>query len=159
MPSAPSHRPAPNAARWARVRLFAMDVDGVLTDGTVHISSDGSEAKAFSILDGHGLRRLAREIGMPGAYDQGWQRLNWAGHLLTNWQGDQGFTRRLHGRVTRPNLVGDLTRMQGEVTGKRKEGGEALIDIRWWGENQRGEKNCDGTAVVRLPSRDVSLRN
>lgn len=36
-----------------------MDVDGVLTDGTVHISSDGSESKAFSILDGHGLRKLA----------------------------------------------------------------------------------------------------
>ena len=61
--------------------------------------------------------------------------------------------------TTFPELVGDLTRMQGEVTGKRKEGGEALIDIRWWGENQRGEKNCDGTAVVRLPSRDISLRN
>jgi 3-deoxy-D-manno-octulosonate 8-phosphate phosphatase (KDO 8-P phosphatase) len=29
-----------------------MDVDGVLTDGTVLISSDGTEAKAFSILDG-----------------------------------------------------------------------------------------------------------
>ncbi len=37
-----------------------MDVDGVLTDGTVQISSDGSEAKAFSILDGHGLRKLER---------------------------------------------------------------------------------------------------
>lgn len=35
-----------------------MDVDGVLTDGTVLISSDGSESKAFSILDGMGLRRL-----------------------------------------------------------------------------------------------------
>lgn len=35
-----------------------MDVDGVLTDGTVLISSDGSEAKSFSILDGLGLRRL-----------------------------------------------------------------------------------------------------
>jgi 3-deoxy-D-manno-octulosonate 8-phosphate phosphatase (KDO 8-P phosphatase) len=42
------------------IRLFAMDVDGVLTDGTVHISSDGTEAKAFSILDGFGLRQLAR---------------------------------------------------------------------------------------------------
>ena len=60
-PSARSRRlSAPTAARWARVRLFAMDVDGVLTDGTVHISSDGSESKAFSILDGHGLRRLTR---------------------------------------------------------------------------------------------------
>ena len=46
--------------RWARIRLFAMDVDGVLTDGTVQISSDGTEAKAFSILDGHGLRQLER---------------------------------------------------------------------------------------------------
>ena len=107
---------------------------------------------------GHSDVEIAHEIGMPGAYDQGWQRLNWAGHLLTNWQGDQGFTRKLNGRVTRPNLVGDLTRMQGEVTGKRKVDGEALVDIRWWGENQRGERNCDGTAVVRLPSRDVSMR-
>ena len=44
--------------RWAEIRLFAMDVDGVLTDGTVHISSDGTEAKSFSILDGMGLRLL-----------------------------------------------------------------------------------------------------
>lgn len=43
---------------WARIRLFAMDVDGVLTDGTVLISSDGTETKVFSILDGLGLKRL-----------------------------------------------------------------------------------------------------
>ena len=47
-------------ARWAAIRLFAMDVDGVLTDGTVHISSDGTEAKTFSILDGLGLKELER---------------------------------------------------------------------------------------------------
>ena len=35
-----------------------MDVDGVLTDGTVRVSSDGSESKNFSILDGMGLRML-----------------------------------------------------------------------------------------------------
>ena len=47
-------------ADWARIRLFAMDVDGVLTDGTVQIFSDGREAKVFSILDGMGLVKLAR---------------------------------------------------------------------------------------------------
>ncbi len=47
-------------ARWARIRLFAMDVDGILTDGTVRISSDGTESKSFSILDGMGLVRLNR---------------------------------------------------------------------------------------------------
>ena len=108
---------------------------------------------------GHFDVEIAHEIGMPGAYDQGWQRIGWAGHLLTNWCGDLGFTRRLNGRVTRPNLVGDLTRMHGEVTAKRIDKGETLVDIAWWGENQRGERNCDGTAVIRLPSRNVSLRN
>jgi 3-deoxy-D-manno-octulosonate 8-phosphate phosphatase (KDO 8-P phosphatase) len=49
-----------SAHSWARVRLFAMDVDGVLTDGTVQISSDGTEAKSFSILDGMGIVRLNR---------------------------------------------------------------------------------------------------
>lgn len=60
-------RPQPSRARssrtvsrpaWARIRLLALDVDGILTDGTVLISSDGTEAKSFSILDGMGLRRL-----------------------------------------------------------------------------------------------------
>jgi 3-deoxy-D-manno-octulosonate 8-phosphate phosphatase (KDO 8-P phosphatase) len=45
---------------WDGIRLFAMDVDGVLTDGTVQIFSDGSEAKVFSILDGLGLVNLAK---------------------------------------------------------------------------------------------------
>lgn len=107
---------------------------------------------------GHFDAEIAHEIGMPGAYDQGWQRISWAGHLLTNWCSDLGFVRRLNGRVTKPNLVGDLTILEGEVTDKRIENGEPLVDIRWWGTNQRGERNCDGTATVRLPARDVSLR-
>ena len=37
-----------------------MDVDGVLTDGTVQIFSDGVESKIFSILDGTGIVRLIR---------------------------------------------------------------------------------------------------
>ena len=45
---------------WSAIRLFAMDVDGVLTDGTVQISSDGTESKNFSILDGMGLKRLEK---------------------------------------------------------------------------------------------------
>ena len=47
-----------------------MDVDGVLTDGTVQISSDGTEAKSFSILDGMGLRLLDR-AGIVSAWISG----------------------------------------------------------------------------------------
>ena len=57
-------------ARWSAIRLFAMDVDGVLTDGTVQISSDGTETKAFSILDGMGLVRL-NKAGVAVAWISG----------------------------------------------------------------------------------------
>lgn len=107
---------------------------------------------------GHFDVEIAKEIGMPGAYDQGWQRMGWAGHLVTNWCGDMGFVRKLAGRVTKPNLVGDLTKLTGRVVDKTREQGEALVHIEWWGTNQRGEQNCDGTASVRLPSRDLGSR-
>ena len=52
--------PASQKLPWSSIRLFAIDVDGVLTDGTVRISSDGTESKNFSVLDGMGLVRLHR---------------------------------------------------------------------------------------------------
>lgn len=55
---------------WGAVKLFAMDVDGVLTDGTVRIHSDGTESKGFSILDGLGLVRL-RQAGVVLAWISG----------------------------------------------------------------------------------------
>lgn len=60
----------PTPARWARIQLFAMDVDGVLTDGTVDIHSDGTESKRYSILDGMGLARL-RQAGITLAWISG----------------------------------------------------------------------------------------
>ena len=47
-----------------------MDVDGVLTDGTVRIHSNGNESKNFSILDGMGLVRL-RKAGIALAWISG----------------------------------------------------------------------------------------
>ena len=55
-----SSKANPSPAEWARVELLAMDVDGVLTDGRVTISSDGTESKQFSILDGLGQDHLMR---------------------------------------------------------------------------------------------------
>lgn len=60
----------PSSARWARIQLFAMDVDGVLTDGTIEVHSDGTESKRYSILDGLGLARL-RVAGVTLAWISG----------------------------------------------------------------------------------------
>ena len=44
----------------ARVRLFLVDVDGVLTDGGIVHGSDGVETKRFHVRDGHGIKMLQR---------------------------------------------------------------------------------------------------
>ncbi|TDR81607.1 KdsC family phosphatase [Paludibacterium purpuratum] len=41
-----------------KVSLLIMDVDGVLTDGTIFITASGEELKGFNTLDGHGLKML-----------------------------------------------------------------------------------------------------
>jgi 3-deoxy-D-manno-octulosonate 8-phosphate phosphatase (KDO 8-P phosphatase) len=42
------------------VRLLTCDVDGVLTDGTIYVGENGAELKAYSSLDGLGVKWLVR---------------------------------------------------------------------------------------------------
>jgi 3-deoxy-D-manno-octulosonate 8-phosphate phosphatase (KDO 8-P phosphatase) len=42
----------------AGVRLLALDVDGVLTDGRIYYGNAGEELKAFNIKDGLGIKML-----------------------------------------------------------------------------------------------------
>jgi 3-deoxy-D-manno-octulosonate 8-phosphate phosphatase (KDO 8-P phosphatase) len=54
----------------ADIGLLALDVDGVLTDGTIIINGDGSEGKSFNLLDGHGIR-MWRRAGLKVAFLSG----------------------------------------------------------------------------------------
>ena len=44
----------------SQISVLLLDVDGVLTDGKLLFSSSGEELKAFSSLDGHGIKMLLR---------------------------------------------------------------------------------------------------
>lgn len=97
----------------------------------------------------------AQEIGVPGAYDYGCQRMSWMGHILTNWCGDDGFVKKMYGELRRFNVVGDTTWIRGEVTKKYfDENGEPCVDVDCRGDNQRGEITMPGHATIILPSRD-----
>jgi 3-deoxy-D-manno-octulosonate 8-phosphate phosphatase (KDO 8-P phosphatase) len=53
--------PAAATERARSVRVLLLDVDGVLTDGAITLSSDGTESKQFSIRDGAALVWAQRE--------------------------------------------------------------------------------------------------
>jgi 3-deoxy-D-manno-octulosonate 8-phosphate phosphatase (KDO 8-P phosphatase) len=46
--------------RARHLRLLTCDVDGVLTDGKIYVDEDGRELKAYSSLDGLGIKMLER---------------------------------------------------------------------------------------------------
>ncbi len=52
------------------IQLLVVDVDGVLSDGTLIIDSDGTESKSFNILDGHGIK-LWKRAGLKVAFLSG----------------------------------------------------------------------------------------
>lgn len=54
----------------AEIKLLVLDVDGVLTDGTLIMNADGSESKFFNTLDGHGIR-MWRRAGLEVAIISG----------------------------------------------------------------------------------------
>ena len=102
----------------------------------VHYESDKSDA-----------------IGVPVAYDLGMQRFCWAGHVITNWMGDEGFMKKLSARCILFNVFGDTQFVGGTVAKKWTEGDEYLVEIAIKTVNQRGEETMPGKAVVSLPSK------
>ncbi len=46
-----------------KIKLLLLDVDGVLTDGTIVLDNRGNELKSFHVRDGHGIK-LAQHSGI-----------------------------------------------------------------------------------------------
>jgi len=53
-------------ARASRLQLMIFDVDGILTDGSLHYGPDGETIKTFNVLDGHGIK-LLQQAGIATA--------------------------------------------------------------------------------------------
>ena len=53
--------------RLRKIKLVALDVDGVLTNGQIFVDEHGTESKAFSAIDGYGIA-LLREMNVPIAF-------------------------------------------------------------------------------------------
>ncbi len=52
------------------IKMLVLDVDGVLTDGTIVVDAQGMESKFFSVLDGHGIKMWKR-AGLSVAFLSG----------------------------------------------------------------------------------------
>lgn len=85
-----------------KIRLLALDVDGVLTDGRLYFSASGDELKAFNILDGHGIK-LLRSQGIEVAIITGR-----TSPLTARRASDLGIAHLLQGREDKKQALTEL---------------------------------------------------
>ena len=95
---------SPSEKDWKKIQLLALDVDGVMTDGTVFVGPDGLEIKQFSILDGLGLVCL-KKAGVELAVISG--RLSAA---TTTRMNELKFDHIIQGRKDKREALAELAR-------------------------------------------------
>ena len=84
------------AATLKRIRLFATDVDGVLTDAGMYYSESGEELKKFNTRDGMGIKLLQRAGLITAIVTQERTKLvAWRGEKLMMPEVHQGVTDKL----------------------------------------------------------------
>ena len=66
----PGRAPHLTASRWAEIKLVAIDVDGVLTDGGLTFDDDGRLYQTFYVRDGFALK-AAQRAGLKIAWVSG----------------------------------------------------------------------------------------
>jgi len=57
-------------AKLKKIKMVILDVDGVLTDGSITYLENGDEIKAFNVLDGTGIK-FAQRVGLIIAFITG----------------------------------------------------------------------------------------
>jgi 3-deoxy-D-manno-octulosonate 8-phosphate phosphatase (KDO 8-P phosphatase) len=57
---------ADHAEKIKKIKVLAMDVDGVLTNGSINIDNEGREIKSFNVYDGFGIN-IIRKSGFRTA--------------------------------------------------------------------------------------------
>ena len=90
-----------------RIRLFATDVDGVLTDAGMYYSESGDELKKFNTRDGMGIKLLQRAGIITAIVTQERTKLvAWRGAKLTIPEVHQGV-------MDKVSLVRDMAERHG----------------------------------------------
>jgi 3-deoxy-D-manno-octulosonate 8-phosphate phosphatase (KDO 8-P phosphatase) len=90
-----------------RIRLFATDVDGVLTDAGMYYSESGDEMKKFNTRDGMGIKLLQRAGIITAIVTQ--ERTK-----LVAWRGEKLMIPEVHqGVMDKLSLVRDMATRHG----------------------------------------------
>jgi hypothetical protein len=122
--------------------LDAGEEDPALTDGLYRGPSRG-----------HADEEHAQLIGMPRGYGYGASMGAWVLDYVAYWAGHEGFVRHSNVQYRFPAFEGDVTYLDAEVTGTRRDEtlGESLATLDVVMSTQDGAVMAKGPVEVALP--------
>jgi 3-deoxy-D-manno-octulosonate 8-phosphate phosphatase (KDO 8-P phosphatase) len=115
--------PADLLERQRQIRLLILDVDGVLTDGSLFLGDGGEQYKAFNSRDGHGIR-MAQEGGLEVAILTGRNS-----EVVTHRMRDLGVRHILQGRRDKRTALIELLAQSGFAPEHSAFVGDDIVDI------------------------------
>lgn len=137
----------------AGLRMLALDVDGVLTDGRIYYGNAGEELKTFSIKDGLGLKLLQR-AGLRVAIITGRQS-----NIVDRRAAELGIEDVIQGREDKRQALEELCRQHQLTAAQCAYMGDDLPDLGAIRAAGLGLSVADGDATVRAAADWVSSRN
>jgi YrbI family 3-deoxy-D-manno-octulosonate 8-phosphate phosphatase len=106
-----------------RIRLFATDVDGVLTDAGMYYSESGEELKKFNTRDGMGIKLLQRAGVITAIVTQ--ERTK-----LVAWRGEKLMIPEVHqGVMDKLSLVREMAERHGLTLDEVSYIGDDINDL------------------------------
>ena len=109
--------------RLRKIRCLLLDVDGVLTDGKLHFTSDGQEFKTFDAQDGHGIV-MAQRAGLTIGFISGRPSKATAQRAA-----DLGVKIVLQKPTNKMEMVEELKRQHGFANDEIAFIGDELVDV------------------------------
>jgi len=138
------------SGRAATIRLLALDVDGVLTDGRIYYGNDGEELKAFNIKDGLGIK-LLQQSGVKVAIITGRQS-----HIVARRAEELGIEDVVQGRDDKRQALLELSQRLGIDIEECAYMGDDLPDLGAVSAAGLGMTVADASQAVRKAADWVS---
>ncbi|MGB4547692.1 MAG: HAD hydrolase family protein [Syntrophales bacterium] len=109
--------------RIKKIKIFLLDVDGVLTDGRIIMDDRGREVKFFDVRDGHGLKMLMR-TGIEVVFLTGRRS-----RVVEHRARDLGITEVYQGALNKVEVFEALLRRKGYGASEAAFAGDDIVDV------------------------------
>jgi acyl dehydratase len=92
---------------------------------------------------------IATQVGNPSVFGHGMLTMGLAARVIKDWFGPESI-RKFRVRFAKQVWPGDVLTCVAQITGKRDEDGEHLVDLDVTVENQNGDTAITGSATAAL---------